>query len=117
MTSETEAEAAWVAREEEYRAEIAALEEEQITLRDAWSEIVRTNMATAEDLKLQLIESTNERDAAQAELDELQTEHAESHDALAVELADAKLKVAQLCEERDRLHQQLVLLLRKFPAT
>lgn len=38
-------EAEWKKREKDYKAQIAALEEEQETLRDAWSEIVRANMA------------------------------------------------------------------------
>lgn len=114
---ETDPDHVWEEREEWYRSQIAALEEEQTTLRDAWSEIVRGNMAMAEDLKQQLIEATNERDEAQTELDHLTEEHTEKHQALAVDLASAKLHVAQLSEERDRMHQKLIVLLRKFPAT
>lgn len=106
-------ERAWNEREESYRAQIAALEEEQVTLRDAWSEIVRGNMAMSEDLKKQLNEATRERDLAREEMEKLKND--DGHDVLASSLAEAKLRVAQLSEQRDLMHQKLVVLLREFP--
>ncbi|KAH8054753.1 hypothetical protein JL722_8701 [Aureococcus anophagefferens] len=41
----------WRARKAEYEAQIVGLEEEQATLRDAWSDIVRDNLSTVGDLK------------------------------------------------------------------
>ncbi|KAH8052330.1 hypothetical protein JL720_14967 [Aureococcus anophagefferens] len=41
----------WRARKAEYEAQIVGLEEEQATLRDAWSDIVRDNLSTVDDLK------------------------------------------------------------------
>lgn len=116
-SEESETARAWTERESSYRSQIAALEEEQSTLRDAWSEIVRANMAMAEDLKQQLVEATKERDEAKSELDHLIEEQQEKHEHWATELAAAKLLVAELSEERDRMHQKLVALLRKFPAS
>ena len=104
-------------QEEEYRNQIASLEEEQITLREAWTEIVRGNMATVDDLKQLLIEAQNERDEAVSELNFLEKEHEEKHDALASELAATKLSVAQLSEDRDIMHRKLVSLLRTIPSS
>uniref|UniRef100_A0A7S3K0D3 Uncharacterized protein n=1 Tax=Aureoumbra lagunensis TaxID=44058 RepID=A0A7S3K0D3_9STRA len=104
-------------QEEDYRNQISALEEEQITLREAWSEIVRTNMATVDDLKQQLIEAQYEKEEAQSEYDALLNDHEKVHNNLATELAATKVHVAQLSQERDDMHTKLVSLLRTIPSS
>ena len=64
-------EEAWRAKEEDYQSQILALEEEQATLRDAWSDIVRNNLATVDDLRQQLAEQTKRRDDARVQVDAL----------------------------------------------
>ena len=89
----------WRLREEEYRTQILALEEEQQTLREAWSEIVRTNTENAETLKSQLKTAADEKAQAQQDLDKVLDEQKDFHGHLASELAAAKLAVAQLSEQ------------------
>ena len=64
-------EEAWRAKEEDYQSQILALEEEQATLRDAWSDIVRNNLATVDDLRQQLAVQTKRRDDARVQVDAL----------------------------------------------
>ena len=64
-------EEAWRAKEEDYQSQLLALEEEQATLRDAWSDIVRNNLATVDDLRQQLAVQTKRRDDARVQVDAL----------------------------------------------
>lgn len=72
-----------------------------------------TTPAQAEDLKQQLAEATTERDEARAKLDNLVDQQANDHEALAADLAAAKLNVAELAEKRDKMNHKLVTLLRE----
>ena len=69
-------------------------------------------LGAVDDLKAQLSEATTEKDAAQAELDTVLSEQKETQDQMASELAAAKITVAELSQERDKMHHSLVTLLR-----
>ena len=105
-------EAAWKEKEKNYQGQILALEEEQATLRDAWSDIVRTNLAAADDLRAQLNEQQTLRDEAQVQADAVLGELESQHNHLVAELAAAKLRVAELSDQRDRAHHRLAELAR-----
>ncbi|KAJ1447432.1 hypothetical protein M885DRAFT_542782 [Pelagophyceae sp. CCMP2097] len=105
--------AGWQEQELGYRSQITALEEEQATLRDAWREIVRGNLATVEDLKKNLAETTRSRDAAQAGIDALVGSQRQRHSDITAALARAKLTVAELSSERDEMQARLLALVRK----
>jgi len=105
-------EAAWKDKETNYQGQILALEEEQATLRDAWSDIVRTNLAAADELRTQLKTQTVLRDEAQAQADAVLGELESQRNHLVCELANAKLRVAELSDKRDRAHHSLAELAR-----
>ena len=97
----------WRAREAEYEAQIVGLEEEQATLRDAWSDIVRDNLSTVDDLKRTLAGRAKLRDEARATRDALVAKLETQQNHLVAELAAAKLRVAELSDARDRAHHDL----------
>lgn len=61
---------AWKAKETEYRKQVEGLEAQHATLRDAWSDIVRTNLMAVDELKAELKRKTAARDAAKAARDD-----------------------------------------------
>ena len=97
----------WRARKAEYEAQIVGLEEEQATLRDAWSDIVRDNLSTVDDLKRTLAGRAKLRDEARATRDALVAKLETQQTHLVAELAAAKLRVAELSDARDRAHHDL----------
>ena len=55
--------AAWARREDGYRQQIKALEEQHKTLKNAWSDIVRTNLLKVDELKKELETKRAKRDS------------------------------------------------------
>ena len=100
-------EEAWRAKKDAYEAQIVGLEEEQATLRDAWSDIVRANLDTVDDLKRKLKERERVRNDARAQRDALFRSQESHMNLLVAELAAAKLNVAELSDKRDRAHHDL----------
>mmetsp|Transcript_21658 Transcript_21658/g.66634 ORF Transcript_21658/g.66634 Transcript_21658/m.66634 type:complete len:143 (-) Transcript_21658:211-639(-) len=98
---------AWKAKETEYRKQVEGLEAQHATLRDAWSDIVRTNLMAVDELKAELKRKTAARDAAKAARDDVVTTGDAKHERLVAELAAAKVSVAELSEARDRAQKLL----------
>ena len=99
--------AAWARREEGYRQQIRALEEQHKTLKNAWSDIVRTNLLKVDELKKELETKRAKRDSIRDALDAARSTGAATHDRLVAELCSAKVEVAELNERRDRARKKL----------
>ena len=99
--------AAWARREEGYRQQIRALEEQHKTLKNAWSDIVRTNLLKVDELKKELETKRATRDSVRDALDAARSTGAATHDRLVAELCSAKVEVAELNERRDRARKKL----------
>ena len=99
--------AAWARREEGYRQQIKALEEQHKTLKNAWSDIVRTNLLKVDELKKELETKRAKRDSVRDALDAARSTGAATHDRLVAELCSAKVEVAELNERRDRARKKL----------
>ena len=99
--------AAWARREEGYRQQIKALEEQHKTLKNAWSDIVRTNLLKVDELKKELEAKRAKRDSIRDALDAARSTGAATHDRLVAELCSAKVEVAELNERRDRARKKL----------
>ena len=100
-------EAAWARREEGYRQQIKALEEQHKTLKNAWSDIVRTNLLKVDELKKELETKRAKRDSIRDALAAARSTGAATHDRLVAELCSAKVEVAELNERRDRARKKL----------
>ena len=99
--------AAWARREEGYRQQIKALEEQHKTLKNAWSDIVRTNLLKVDELKRELETRRAKRDSVRDALAAARSTGAATHDRLVAELCSAKVEVAELNERRDRARKKL----------
>ena len=99
--------AAWARREEGYRQQIRALEEQHKTLKNAWSDIVRTNLLKVDELKKELEAKRAKRDSVRDALAAARSTGAATHDRLVAELCSAKVEVAELNERRDRARKKL----------
>ena len=99
--------AAWARREEGYRQQIKALEEQHKTLKNAWSDIVRTNLLKVDELKKELETKRAKRDSVRDALAAARSTGAATHDRLVAELCSAKVEVAELNERRDRARKKL----------
>ena len=99
--------AAWARREEGYRQQIKALEEQHKTLKNAWSDIVRTNLLKVDELKKELEAKRAKRDGIRDALAAARSTGAATHDRLVAELCSAKVEVAELNERRDRARKKL----------
>ena len=102
--------AAWARREEGYRQQIKALEEQHKTLKNAWSDIVRTNLLKVDELKRELEAKRAKRakrDSVRDALAAARSTGAATHDRLVAELCSAKVEVAELNERRDRARKKL----------
>ena len=102
--------AAWNQREEGYRQQIKALEEQHKTLKNAWSDIVRTNLLKVDELKRELEAKRAKRakrDSVRDALAAARSTGAATHDRLVAELCSAKVEVAELNERRDRARKKL----------
>ena len=86
--------AAWARREEGYRQQIKALEEQHKTLKNAWSDIVRTNLLKVDELKKELETKRAKRDSIRDALAAARSTGAATHDRLVAELCSAKVEVA-----------------------
>ena len=99
--------AAWARREDGYRQQIKALEEQHKTLKNAWSDIVRTNLLKVDELKKELETKRAKRDSIRDALAAARSTGAATHDRLVAELCSAKVEVAELNERRDRARKKL----------
>ena len=99
--------AAWARREEGYRQQIRALEEQHKTLKNAWSDIVRTNLLKVDELKKELEAKRAKRDGVRDALAAARSTGAATHDRLVAEMCSAKVEVAELNERRDRARKKL----------
>ena len=99
--------AAWARREDGYRQQIKALEEQHKTLKNAWSDIVRTNLLKVDELKKELETKRAKRDSVRDAFAAARSTGAATHDRLVAELCSAKVEVAELNERRDRARKKL----------
>ena len=99
--------AAWARREDGYRQQIKALEEQHKTLKNAWSDIVRMNLLRVDELKKELETKRAKRDSVRDALQAARSTGAATHDRLVAELCSAKVEVAELNERRDRARKKL----------
>ena len=87
--------------------QIKALEEQHKTLKNAWSDIVRTNLLKVDELKKELETKRAKRDSIRDALAAARSTGAATHDRLVAELCSAKVEVAELNERRDRARKKL----------
>ena len=87
--------------EDGYRQQIKALEEQHKTLKNAWSDIVRTNLLKVDELKKELETKRAKRDSVRDALAAARSTGAATHDRLVAELCSL-VEVAELNERRDR---------------
>jgi hypothetical protein len=97
----------WNRQEAEYKEQITALEAQHATLKNAWSDIVRTNLLKVDELKQELAAKREARDTKRASLEAERSNSAATHDSLVAGLCAAKVEVAELNERRDRARKKL----------
>lgn len=100
-------EVTWNRQEAEYKEQITALEAQHATLKNAWSDIVRTNLLKVDELKQELAAKREARDTKRASLEAERSNSAATHDSLVAGLCAAKVEVAELNERRDRARKKL----------
>jgi hypothetical protein len=100
-------EVTWNRKEAEYKEQITALEAQHATLKNAWSDIVRTNLLKVDELKQELAAKREARDTKRASLEAERSNSAATHDSLVSGLCAAKVEVAELNERRDRARKKL----------
>lgn len=100
-------EVTWNRQEAEFKEQITALEAQHATLKNAWSDIVRTNLLKVDELKKELAEKREARDTKRASLEAERSNSAATHDSLVAGLCAAKVEVAELNERQDRARKKL----------